>query len=65
MADARRNRFGVVLVAAFDRMARNSRHFLEVLDEMGRLNIEFISLRENIDSGGPLGVRNGSDRRCD
>ncbi|MGA8872091.1 MAG: recombinase family protein [Candidatus Acidiferrales bacterium] len=55
MADARRNRFDVVLVAAFDRIARNTRHFLEVLDELNHLGIEFISLRENIDTGGPLG----------
>ena len=44
-----------VLVAAFDRIARNVRHFLEVLDELNHLNIQFISLRENIDTGGPLG----------
>jgi DNA invertase Pin-like site-specific DNA recombinase len=55
LSDARRNRFDVVLVAAFDRIARNVRHFLEVLDELNRLNIEFVSLRENIDTGGPLG----------
>jgi DNA invertase Pin-like site-specific DNA recombinase len=55
LADARRHRFDVVLVAAFDRVARNVRHFLEVLDELNRLNIEFVSLRENIDTGGPLG----------
>jgi len=30
------------------------KHFLEVLDELNRLNIEFISFRENIDTGGPL-----------
>jgi DNA invertase Pin-like site-specific DNA recombinase len=30
-------------------------HFLEVLDELSHLNIQFISLRENIDTGGPLG----------
>ena len=30
-------------------------HFLEVLDELNRLNIEFISFREQIDTGGPLG----------
>ncbi len=29
MSDARRNRFDVVLVWAFDRMARSVRHFLE------------------------------------
>jgi DNA invertase Pin-like site-specific DNA recombinase len=55
MWDARRRRFDVLLVAAFDRIARNVRHFLEVLDELNHLNIQFISLRENIDTGGPLG----------
>jgi DNA invertase Pin-like site-specific DNA recombinase len=55
MSDARRHRFDVLLVAAFDRIARNVRHFLEVLDELSHLNIQFISLRENIDTGGPLG----------
>jgi DNA invertase Pin-like site-specific DNA recombinase len=53
--DARRRRFDVVLVWAFDRMARSVRHFLEVLDDLNRLNIEFISYRENVDTGGPLG----------
>ena len=55
MTDARRHRFDVVLVAAFDRIARNVRHFLEVLDELNHLNVQFISMRENIDTGGPLG----------
>jgi DNA invertase Pin-like site-specific DNA recombinase len=44
-----------VLVAAFDRIARSVRHFLEVLDELNHLGVEFISLRENIDTSGPLG----------
>jgi DNA invertase Pin-like site-specific DNA recombinase len=55
ITDARRRRFDVVLVAAFDRMARSVKHFLEVLDELNRLGVEFISLRENIDTGGALG----------
>jgi DNA invertase Pin-like site-specific DNA recombinase len=55
LADARKHRFDVVLVWAFDRMARSVRHFLEVLDEFNHLGIEFISFRENIDTGGPLG----------
>jgi DNA invertase Pin-like site-specific DNA recombinase len=55
MTDARRRRFDILLVAAFDRIARNVRHFLEVLDELNHLGIEFISLRENIDTSGPLG----------
>jgi DNA invertase Pin-like site-specific DNA recombinase len=55
LADARRGKFDVVVVWAFDRMARSVRHLLEVLDELNRLQIEFISFRENIDTGGPLG----------
>jgi DNA invertase Pin-like site-specific DNA recombinase len=55
LADARRGQFDVVLVSAFDRVARSVRHFLEVLDELNHLGIEFVSLRENIDTGGPLG----------
>jgi DNA invertase Pin-like site-specific DNA recombinase len=55
MSDARRHRFDVVLVSAFDRIARNVQHFLDVLDELNHLNVQFISMRENIDTGGPLG----------
>ena len=53
--DARRHRFDILLIWAFDRIARSTRHLLEVLDELNRLNVEFISFRENIDTGGPLG----------
>jgi len=55
MTDARRGRFDIVLVWASDRVARSVKHFLEVLDELNRLGIEYVSLRENIDTGGPLG----------
>jgi DNA invertase Pin-like site-specific DNA recombinase len=55
LADARKRRFDVVVVWAFDRMARSVRHFLEVLDELTQLNVEFVSHRENIDTGGALG----------
>ena len=55
LADARRGRFDVVLVWASDRIARSVKHYLEVLDELNRLNVEFISFRENIDTAGPLG----------
>lgn len=53
--DARRGRFDIVLVWAFDRIARSVKHFLEVLDELTQLNVEFISFRENVDTTGPLG----------
>ncbi len=55
MRDARRGRFDVALVWASDRIARSVKHFLEVLDELNRLGIEYVSLRENIDTAGPLG----------
>src|ERR1035437_8059712 len=55
MRDARHGQFDVVLVWACDRIARSVRHFLELLDEFNRLNIEFISFREQIDTGEPLG----------
>jgi DNA invertase Pin-like site-specific DNA recombinase len=55
MADARRKRFSVVLVSAFDRIARSTKNFLQIIDEFDSLGIEFISRRENIDTSGPMG----------
>jgi len=55
MRDARRGKFDVVLVWACDRIARSTKHFLDVLDELNRLNVEFVSFREQIDTAGPLG----------
>ena len=55
MTGARRGHFDVVLVWASDRIARSVKHFLEVLDELNHLNVEFVSFREQIDTGGPLG----------
>jgi DNA invertase Pin-like site-specific DNA recombinase len=55
MTGARRGQFDVVLVWASDRIARSVRHFLDVLDELNRINVEFVSFREQIDTGGPLG----------
>ena len=55
MRDAKRGRFDVVLIWACDRIARSTRHLLDVLDELNRLGVEFVSFREQIDTGGPLG----------
>ena len=55
MADARRKKFSVVLVAAFDRIARSTKNFLQIIDEFESSGIEFISRRENIDTSGPMG----------
>jgi len=45
MSDARRGKFDVVLVWASYRLARSVKHFLDVLDEFNRLNIESLSFR--------------------
>jgi len=55
IADARQKKFSVVLVAAFDRVARSVKHFLQVMDEFDSLGIVFISRRENVDTSGPMG----------
>ncbi len=55
LADAHHRKFSIVLVAAFDRVARPAKHFLTVVDELNDLGIEFVSARENIDTSGPMG----------
>jgi DNA invertase Pin-like site-specific DNA recombinase len=55
IADARRKHFSVILVTAFDRVARSVKHFLQVMDEFDSLSIVFISRRENVDTSGPMG----------
>ena len=46
MRDARRGKFDVVPVWASDRIARSTKHFLEVLDELNHLGVEFASFRD-------------------
>src|SRR5689334_19313700 len=55
MSDARQGKFQVLVIWACDRLARSVTHFLQVLDEMNHLGIEFVSFREQLDTGGPLG----------
>lgn len=55
MADARHGRLDVIVVWAGDRLARSTKHFLELLDEFNRLKVEFVSFREQLDTAGPLG----------
>lgn len=55
LRDARKRKFSVLIVAAFDRLARSTKHFLSVVDELDSLGIEFISRRENIATDGAMG----------
>ena len=55
LADARRRRFDVLLVWSCDRLARSTKHFLQVLDELDSSGVQFTSLREAFDTSGALG----------
>ena len=55
LGDAHQGKFEIVAVWACDRLARSVRHFLEVLDQLTHDNVEFVSFREQLDTGGPLG----------
>ncbi len=55
MNDAKKRRFGVVLVWRFDRFARSTRHLINALEEFKNLKIDFVSYQENIDTSSPLG----------
>jgi DNA invertase Pin-like site-specific DNA recombinase len=55
LKDAHRQKFDAVLVWSSDRLARSTKHFLNVLDDLSELGIQFLSQREAIDTEGPLG----------
>jgi DNA invertase Pin-like site-specific DNA recombinase len=55
MAAVKRRKVDLVVVAAFDRFSRSVRHLVETLDLFRHLDVEFVSLREQIDTGSPLG----------
>jgi DNA invertase Pin-like site-specific DNA recombinase len=55
MADARRKKFSIVLVGAFDRIARSTKNFLQIIDELDGMGIEFISRREGVATGDAMG----------
>jgi len=55
MADAHRKKFSVLLVTGFDRIARSTRNFLQIIDELDSLGIEFISRREGVATGDAMG----------
>jgi DNA invertase Pin-like site-specific DNA recombinase len=55
MAAVKARKVDVVVVAAFDRFGRSVRHLVESLELFRHLGVEFISLREQIDTGSPLG----------
>lgn len=55
MVAVRARKVDVVVVAAFDRFGRSVRHLVTALEVFRHLGVKFISLRESIDTGSPLG----------
>lgn len=55
MAAARARRLDCVLVWKFDRFARSTSHLLRALEEFDHLGIRFVSVRDQIDTGSPMG----------
>jgi DNA invertase Pin-like site-specific DNA recombinase len=55
VADARRRRFDVVVVWRLDRLGRNLRHLITLLEELQSLGVAFVSLAEGIDATTPAG----------
>jgi DNA invertase Pin-like site-specific DNA recombinase len=55
LEDARRRRFDTLIVWSCDRLARSTKHFLQVLDELDSCDVQFVSLREAFDTSGALG----------
>ena len=55
MKAARQRKFDVVLVWRLDRLGRNTRHLLTLLDELESLQVSLVSLQEGFDLSTPVG----------
>src|SRR6185295_10570273 len=55
LKDARRRRFDVLVCWRLDRLGRNLRHLVTLIEELQALGIAFVSLGEGIDCTTPAG----------
>jgi DNA invertase Pin-like site-specific DNA recombinase len=55
VADAKRRRFDVMLAWRLDRVGRNLRHLVLLLEDLQAIGVGFVSLNEGIDLGTPAG----------
>jgi DNA invertase Pin-like site-specific DNA recombinase len=55
IADAKRRRFDVLICWRLDRLGRNLRHLVTLIEELQTLGIAFVSLGEGIDCTTPAG----------
>ena len=55
MKAARDHQFKAVVVYRLDRISRNISDFSSLIEELGRLEIDFVSIRESFDTSSPMG----------
>ena len=55
LTGVRLGEFRAVVVYRLDRVSRNISDFAGLVDELAKLNVEFISIREQFDTGSPMG----------
>ena len=55
MRSARNRELSAIVVYRLDRISRNISDFSGLVEELGRLGIDFISIREQFDTGSPMG----------
>jgi DNA invertase Pin-like site-specific DNA recombinase len=55
LTDAKRRKFDVLVCWRLDRLGRNLKHLINLLEELGAIGVAFVSLAEGIDATTPAG----------
>ena len=55
MEAARKHKFKAIIVYRLDRISRNISDFSSLIEELSRLDIAFVSIKEQFDTGTPMG----------
>lgn len=55
MAAAKERKFKAIIVYRLDRISRNISDFSSLIEELARLDISFVSIKEQFDTGSPMG----------
>ena len=55
MEEVRKHKFRAIVVYRLDRISRNISDFTGLIDELTRLDVSFVSIKEQFDTGTPMG----------
>ncbi|MBQ6718900.1 MAG: recombinase family protein [Oscillospiraceae bacterium] len=55
MAEVRKRKFRAIVVYRLDRISRNISDFAGLIDELSKLDVSFVSIREQFDTSTPMG----------